>query len=82
MTKQTNILSLNATIEAARAGTAGKGFMVVADEIRKLADQSRQSIDVVGQITETIQREIDETVNVLSDAYPIFQEQISIGKRS
>lgn len=76
ITKQTNILSLNATIEAARAGAAGKGFMVVADEIRKLADQSRQSIDVVGQITETIQSEIDETVSVLSEAYPIFQEQI------
>ncbi|WNR45907.1 methyl-accepting chemotaxis protein [Paenibacillus roseipurpureus] len=76
MTKQTNILSLNATIEAARAGAAGKGFMVVADEIRKLADQSKQSIDVVGQITETIQREIDETVKVLSTATPIFQEQI------
>lgn len=76
MVKQTNILSLNATIEAARAGTAGKGFMVVADEIRKLADQSRHNIGVVGQITETIQREIDETVRVLSAAYPIFQEQI------
>lgn len=76
MTKQTNILSLNATIEAARAGTAGKGFMVVADEIRKLADQSRQSIGVVGEIVEKIQREIDETVSVLSEAYPIFQEQI------
>jgi methyl-accepting chemotaxis protein len=76
MTKQTNILSLNATIEAARAGAAGKGFMVVADEIRKLADQSRQSIDVVGQITETIQKEIDETVKVLSTATPIFKEQI------
>ncbi|MBP1995687.1 methyl-accepting chemotaxis protein [Paenibacillus eucommiae] len=76
LTKQTNILSLNATIEAARAGAAGKGFMVVADEIRKLADQSRQSIDVVGQITETIQGEIDQTVKVLSNATPIFQEQI------
>jgi methyl-accepting chemotaxis protein len=82
MTKQTNILSLNATIEAARAGAAGKGFMVVADEIRKLADQSRQSIDVVGQITETIQKEIDETVKVLSTATPIFQEQISAVKEA
>jgi len=76
ISKQTNILSLNATIEAARAGAAGKGFMVVADEIRKLADQSRQSIEIVGQFTETIQKEIDETVSVLSNAYPIFQEQI------
>ncbi|GGD55106.1 methyl-accepting chemotaxis protein [Paenibacillus nasutitermitis] len=82
ISKQTNILSLNATIEAARAGTAGKGFMVVADEIRKLADQSRQSIDVVGQFTDTIQKEIDETVNVLSDAYPIFQEQIGSVKEA
>jgi methyl-accepting chemotaxis protein len=82
MTKQTNILSLNATIEAARAGTAGKGFMVVADEIRKLADQSRQSIDIVGQITETIQKEIDETVKVLSNATPIFQEQIQSVKEA
>lgn len=76
LTKQTNILSLNATIEAARAGAAGKGFMVVADEIRKLADQSRQSIAIVGQVTETIQKEIDETVNALSNAYPMFQQQI------
>lgn len=82
LTKQTNILSLNAAIEAARAGAAGKGFMVVADEIRKLADQSRQSIDVVGQITEKIRGEIDETVHVLSDAYPLFQEQIGSVKEA
>ncbi|OMF31746.1 methyl-accepting chemotaxis protein [Paenibacillus sp. FSL H8-0548] len=82
LTKQTNILSLNATIEAARAGAAGKGFMVVADEIRKLADQSRQSIDVVGQITEKIRGEIDETVHVLSDAYPLFKEQIGSVKEA
>lgn len=82
MTKQTNILSLNATIEAARAGAAGKGFMVVADEIRKLADQSKQSIDVVGQITETIQHEIQETVSVLTEAYPLFQEQIASVKHT
>jgi len=77
ITKQTNILSLNATIEAARAGEAGKGFAVVADEIRKLADQSRQSIGVVGEIVENIQREIDETVGVMAEANPLFQEQIA-----
>ena len=77
ITKQTNILSLNATIEAARAGAAGKGFAVVADEIRKLADQSRQSIGVVGEIVENIQREIDETVGVMAEANPLFQEQIA-----
>ncbi|GGI46651.1 methyl-accepting chemotaxis protein [Paenibacillus marchantiophytorum] len=82
MTKQTNILSLNATIEAARAGTAGKGFMVVADEIRKLADQSKQSIYVVGQITEKIQVEINETVKVLSTATPIFKQQIQAVKEA
>jgi len=82
ITKQTNILSLNATIEAARAGAAGKGFMVVADEIRKLADQSRESIDVVASITESIQSEIEATVAVLSEAYPIFQEQIDSVKEA
>jgi methyl-accepting chemotaxis protein len=82
ISKQTNILSLNATIEAARAGAAGKSFMVVADEIRKLAEQSKQSIEIVGQITDTIQREIDETVTALSDAYPVFQQQITSVKEA
>ena len=82
ITSQTNILSLNATIEAARAGAAGRGFMVVADEIRKLADQSRQSIDVVGQITEKIQQEIDETVKFVSEVYPLFQEQMASVKET
>jgi methyl-accepting chemotaxis protein len=77
ITKKTNILALNAAIEAARAGSAGKGFMVVADEVRMLAVQSRESINVVAQITETIQKGIDETVNVLTKAYPLYKEQIS-----
>ncbi|WP_068777489.1 methyl-accepting chemotaxis protein [Paenibacillus sp. FJAT-26967] len=75
ITAQTNILSLNAGIEAARAGAAGKGFMVVASEIRNLADQSRGSIVSVAEITEEIQREMDATVRALSDAYPLFRQQ-------
>ncbi|CAI6078898.1 hypothetical protein PAECIP112173_02590 [Paenibacillus sp. JJ-100] len=80
ITKQTNILSLNATIEAARAGTAGRGFMVVADEVRQLAAQSRQSIDMVGEITDKIMAEMNETVQALSDAYPLFKEQMDAVK--
>ncbi|MDR0266827.1 methyl-accepting chemotaxis protein [Paenibacillus sp.] len=80
--KQTNILSLNATIEAARAGAAGKGFMVVADEIRQLADQSRQSIDMVGQITEKILAEMNETVLALQEANPLLQQQMESVKET
>ncbi|WP_244905536.1 methyl-accepting chemotaxis protein [Paenibacillus physcomitrellae] len=76
ITQQTNILSLNATIEAARAGAAGRGFMVVADEIRQLAEQSRQSITMVGQITDEIQQEMNETVKALEEVNPMFKQQI------
>lgn len=82
ITKQTNILSLNATIEAARAGAAGRGFMVVADEIRQLADQSRQSIDMVSQITDRIMTEMNETVSVLVDANPLFKAQMDSVKET
>ncbi|WP_054958099.1 methyl-accepting chemotaxis protein [Paenibacillus dakarensis] len=82
ITKQTNILSLNATIEAARAGAAGRGFMVVADEIRQLADQSRQSIDMVSQITDRIMTEMNETVRVLVDANPLFKAQMESVKET
>lgn len=54
ISSQTNLLALNASIEAARAGDAGKGFAVVAEEIRGLADNSRQAVDKIRQVTDAV----------------------------
>jgi len=56
--------------------------MVVADEIRKLAEQSRQSIAIVGQITDRIMIEMNETVMLLSEVTPLFGQQVTAVKET
>ena len=73
--EETNLLSLNASIEAARAGEQGRGFAVVAAQIQKLAEQSNESAQQIGDIIRTLMEDSEKAVSIMGDVKDIMQKQ-------